>query len=119
MNKSNILQTDRPLYSLTISEYIELNRQILFEAKELSQSTNSDNQDEILTIEQASKLINLAKPTIYGLTCKNLIPFIKKAKKLYFRRTTLLQWLDEGRIKTDDEIKKEIALTGNVKIGRK
>lgn len=112
MTKTNIQQQDRPLYSLTISEYIELNRQILLDAKESSNTSTENTSDEILTIEQASQLLKLAKPTIYGLTCRNEIPFIKKAKKLYFHKSELMDWLQEGRQKTNDEIREEVKATG-------
>ncbi len=62
---------------------------------------------EILTITDASELLNLAKPTIYGLTSKGEIPYFKKAKKLYFKRSELLEWLNGGRHKTNAEIEQE------------
>jgi hypothetical protein len=50
----------------------------------LQQKNNGQKEEtkenEFLTIVQASELLNLAKPTIYTLTCKNEIPFIKKGK---------------------------------------
>lgn len=63
--------------------------------------------EEYLTISQASELLNLAKPTIYTLTCKHEIPFIKKGKKLYFRKSDLIEWLNSGRKLTRSEIEQE------------
>jgi excisionase family DNA binding protein len=63
--------------------------------------------DEFLTIVQASELLNLARPTIYTLTHKSEIPFIKKGKKLYFKKADLHEWLNTGRRLTRNEIKKE------------
>ncbi len=63
---------------------------------------------EILTIEQASKLLNLAKPTIYTLTSKAKIPHFKKGKKLYFKRSELLQWIEQGKQKTVAEEQREM-----------
>lgn len=51
----------------------------------------NEPRDEILNIAQASKLLNLAKQTIYGLTSQNKLPFFKRGKKLYFRRSELTQ----------------------------
>jgi len=62
---------------------------------------------EFLTITQASELLSLAKPTIYTLTSKNEIPFIKKGKKLYFKKSDLIEWLNTGRRLTKSEIEKE------------
>jgi excisionase family DNA binding protein len=49
-------------------------------------------QDEILNIQQASEFLNLAIPTIYGLTYNRKIPFFKPGKKLYFKRKELNEW---------------------------
>src|SRR5438093_1547057 len=59
---------------------------------------------EILSIDEASKYLNLAKQTLYGFTSKNLIPFIKRGKKLYFRKMDLDKWLMEGKQLTKEEI---------------
>ena len=59
---------------------------------------------EILTIDEASKFLNLAKQTIYGFTSKNLIPFIKRGKKLYFKKDDLDNWLMVGKQLTKEEI---------------
>lgn len=64
-------------------------------------------ESEFLTILQAAELLNLAKPTIYGLTHKGEIPFIKKGKKLYFRKSDLIEWLNMGRRLTKAERRKE------------
>jgi len=63
----------------------------------------------LLSIEEACQLLKLAKQTLYGFTSKNLIPFIKRGKKLYFRRSELETWLNEGKRKTNKEIEQEIA----------
>lgn len=74
-------------------------------------SEHSDNakepQDAILSIEQASQFLNLAKQTIYGFTSKNEIPFIKRGKKLYFRKSDLESWLLEGKRKTLKDIQQD------------
>jgi len=59
--------------------------------------------NEIIGIGEACDLLNLAKPTIYTRTSKGTIPHFKKGKKLYFRRSELLAWIDEGRRNTVDQ----------------
>jgi excisionase family DNA binding protein len=61
--------------------------------------------NDILSIEQACQYLKLAKQTIYGFTSKNEIPFLKKGKKLYFKKSELDKWLLEGRQKTHREIR--------------
>lgn len=57
-----------------------------------------------LNLTEASKLLNLAPQTIYGLTCKREIPFIKKGKKLYFTELDLISWVEKGRKWSNDEL---------------
>lgn len=59
---------------------------------------------EMLSIDEACTFLNLAKQTLYGFTSKNLIPYFKKGKKLYFRKTDLNKWLMEGKQATKEEI---------------
>lgn len=71
------------------------------------QYANSE-QDKIISIEEAMVFLNLAKQTLYGFTSKNVIPYIKRGKKLYFRKSDLQKWLLEGKRKSRAEIIKEL-----------
>jgi excisionase family DNA binding protein len=68
----------------------------------------SQDKDRILTVQEASEFLNLAKQTLYGFTSKNEIPFLKKGKKLYFRKSDLEEWLQEGKKKSRSEILKDL-----------
>jgi len=50
-------------------------------------------EKQFLTIDEACKFLNLAKQTLYGFTSKNEIPFIKRGKKLYFKKDDIENWL--------------------------
>lgn len=54
---------------------------------------NKKSEDEILTLDEACEFLNLQRPTVYTMTSKREIPFIKKAKKLYFSKQDLTAWL--------------------------
>lgn len=60
--------------------------------------------DELLTIEQTAELLSLAVPTIYSMVSRKEIPYMKPSKRLYFSRIALMQYLKDGRHKTDAEI---------------
>ncbi|EJF99023.1 DNA binding domain-containing protein [Flavobacterium sp. F52] len=64
--------------------------------------------DNLLTIQDASKLLKLSVATIYSKVCRNELPVSKKGKRLYFQKTELLDWIKSGRIKTIAEIQKEV-----------
>lgn len=63
---------------------------------------------QILSIHQAAEYVNLSPQTLYGFTSKRKIPFIKKGKKLYFKKDDLDKWLERGRQKSKDEIQDEL-----------
>jgi excisionase family DNA binding protein len=46
----------------------------------------------------------IPKNSIYQLTSKNLIPHIKRGRKLFFEKVQIDNWLEEGRVKSNDEI---------------
>jgi excisionase family DNA binding protein len=73
----------------------------VLEEKSISDQSQGD---QFLTLKQTSLFLNLAPQTIYGFTSNQTIPFIKKGKKLYFKRSDLDNWLQEGRKKTKEEI---------------
>lgn len=65
------------------------------------------NAPDLLSIDEAVLLLNLAKPTVYNLVSTGKIPVMKKSKRLYFSRDELLKWLRTGRRKTVEEIEEE------------
>ncbi len=75
---------------------------------EQAENSIEKEKDKILSIQEASDFLNLAKQTLYSFTSKNVIPFLKKGKKLYFRKSDLINWLSEGKRKSKSEILKGI-----------
>lgn len=65
------------------------------------------DEKDLLTINEASSFINLAKPTIYGLVSRAKIPCMKQGKRLYFSRQELTAWIKSGRKKTVQDIEAE------------
>jgi excisionase family DNA binding protein len=66
--------------------------------------------DELLTIEQTALFLKLAKPTIYGLISKGELPVMKRSKRCYFSKAELINYLKQGRKKTNSEIEAETDL---------
>ena len=60
-----------------------------------------------IDIVEACRIIGKAKPTVYTLVRKRLIPCYKNGKKLYFFEDELLEWISKGRKKTLQEIELE------------
>lgn len=60
-------------------------------------------------IDEACRIVQKAKSTIYSLARKGLIPCYKKGKKLFFFEDELINWIQKGKKKTIDEIKEEMS----------
>jgi len=59
-------------------------------------------------INDACQIIGKAKPTVYALVRKRLLPCYKNGKKLYFFEDELLEWISKGKKKTLFEIEAEV-----------
>lgn len=71
--------------------------------KAINQSESFIDND-IMTIDEAAKLIKLAKSSVYGLVHQKKIPFNKVGKKLYFSKAEILQWINNGKHATKSEL---------------
>ncbi|KAA6334995.1 hypothetical protein EZS27_016744 [termite gut metagenome] len=61
-----------------------------------------------IDIDEACQTIGKAKPTVYALVRKRMIPCYKNGKKLYFFEDELLDWISKGKKKTLLEINAEV-----------
>ena len=67
----------------------------------------TEQPEQLLTIQEAAEFLSLTVPTLYSKTSKGELPFMKRGKRLYFSRTELLDYLKEGRKKSNAEIEAE------------
>ena len=63
--------------------------------------------DELLSISEAARFLNLSVPTLYGKVSRKEIPVNKQGKRLYFYKSELAAWIKAGRKKTVMEIRQE------------
>lgn len=61
-------------------------------------------QDELLTVKDTAKFLSLSVATVYGLISKGELPVMKRSKRCYFSKVELLNYLKQGRKKTNAEI---------------
>ncbi len=61
-------------------------------------------QEQLLTIQEAADFLNLTVPTLYSKVSKGELPVMKRSKRLYFSRTELLDYIKQGRKKSNAEI---------------
>ena len=55
------------------------------------------DKHRIVEIDETCEITRKAKPTIYTLARKGLIPAYKRGKKLYFYEDELLQWIESAK----------------------
>ncbi|MFE3866472.1 helix-turn-helix transcriptional regulator [Flavobacterium sp. LS2P90] len=66
--------------------------------------SKTSDEDAFLNIDEAAKLIDLAKTSVYGLVHKNKIPYHKKSKRLYFLKSEILDWVKSGKQESKSEL---------------
>ncbi len=52
--------------------------------------------DDLMIIDEAATFLHLSKQRVYCLVSNRKIPFMKKSKRLYFSRKSLISWLEES-----------------------
>jgi len=58
-------------------------------------------EPEFMTLPQAAEFLNRSLSTLYGLVNRKEIPHLKNGKRLAFKRSELIEWLESGRRKTN------------------
>lgn len=86
-----------------IKEVSEL-KQLLTEKQE---KPTTQQAEQLLTVQEAAQFLNLTVPTIYSKVSKGELPVMKRSKRLYFSSTELMEYLKEGRKKSNAEIERD------------
>lgn len=81
----------------------ELKRLVL----DMSGQQGQQEQDIIMDVQDTAKFLKLSVPTIYTKTSRGELPAMKRGKRLYFSRLSLMQYLREGECRTMADINAE------------
>ena len=81
--------------SFLISEVSELKNML-----GAAQKPNENKRRLPIGIDEVCVLTAKAKPTIYALVRKRIIPCYKSSKKLYFYEDEIIAWIEGGKRKT-------------------
>ena len=66
-------------------------------------------QKEILTVDDATVYLQLAKNCLYKMTSKKEIPFYKPGgKKIFFKKSELDDWIFKGKVLSNDELEIDV-----------
>jgi excisionase family DNA binding protein len=102
--KTNLTFNDLPEAVTTLTKEVSELKRLLIEKQEQPPNQQSE---QLLTIQEAGAFLNLSVPTIYSKVSKNELPYMKRSKRLYFSRTELMEYLKQGRKKSNAEISQE------------
>lgn len=72
-----------------------------------NEQPTTDQPEQLLTIQQAAEFLSLSVPTLYSKVSKGELPVMKRSKRLYFSSTELMEYLKQGRKKSNAEIEQE------------
>ena len=76
-----------------------------------------DNAKGVLTVEEASRFMDIARSSLYKMTSDRSIPFYRpNGKMIYFEKADILAWIRQNRVtpaKSSDDNEKEPELHSN------
>jgi excisionase family DNA binding protein len=67
----------------------------------------TEQPEQLLIVQEAAQFLNLTVPTIYSKVSKGELPVMKRSKRLYFSKLELMEYLKEGRKKSNTEIEQK------------
>ena len=62
------------------------------------------DEEDIVDFIKAKSILGCASSTLYAKTSRGEIAHFKKGRKLYFRKSELIEWIEKGRRKTKKDI---------------
>jgi len=104
-NKINLKDsTNRPLWSLTQEEFVELYKSCLTDVLKavISGEIKTAKEEAIpksdtMGVEETAALIGYVPATMYGKVCKREIPRLSTGRPLIFSRKEITLWLKLGK----------------------
>jgi excisionase family DNA binding protein len=63
--------------------------------------------EQLLTVQQAAKFLNLSVTTVYSKVSRRELPVMKRGKRLYFSNLELMSYLKDGRKLSNAEIEQQ------------
>jgi hypothetical protein len=102
----------KPLYSLSVGEYISLTRQIVREElqrKLLASPPQTPPVNDLLTVLETASLLGVTPETVYGYSHRRVLnkKSIKGTRRIFFSRFEVMQKLNEGLTKSDSQLEQE------------
>lgn len=102
------LEINKPLYALTIGEFIQLNKEVLQQESqhliELSNITSvQKEEDDIIFMKDVMQITGYKKATVYTKISRFEIPVLSRKKPVTFSKKEIIKWIKEGKPSTLDK----------------
>ncbi len=91
----------------TIESRLQSIENLILDLKQPKKVEATERPEQLLSVQEAAQFLNLTVPTIYSKVSKGELPVMKRSKRLYFSSTELMEYLKEGRKKSNAEIEQE------------
>lgn len=105
MTKQNLTFDQLPTAVTMLTKEVSELKSLLIQKQEQAPTERTENP---LNVQGAAEFLGLTEPTIYSKCSRNELPYIKRGKRLYFFRTDLMQYLKDGRVKSNAELDQEV-----------
>ena len=93
-----MINDKRPLFTLTVEEYIELNRSLYNEIPKENTLINEVKEErDIIYLEEAAALTGYTDNTVYTKVSRREMPVVSSGRPLTFSRKQLNEWMAKGR----------------------
>jgi len=101
-NKQMSKELKKPLFALTVGEYLELNKKVFIEyTSEIVNKTSNEkteiNSNDLIYTDEVLTLTGYKKPTLYSKVSRSEIPVVSRRTPLTFSRKKILKWIKNGR----------------------
>jgi predicted DNA-binding transcriptional regulator AlpA len=104
LKRGRNMDISKPLYTLTIAEFLELTRKTVTEQAEKllvgykrQSAPGEAEKPDIIFIDEVRALTGLKRSTIYSKVSRYEIPVVSRRKPLTFSRMEILQWIKNGK----------------------
>ncbi len=80
---------------------------LILDLKQPTKVGPTEQPEQLLSVQEAAKFLSLTVPTMYSKVSKGELPVMKRSKRLYFSSIELMEYLKQGRKKSNAEIEQE------------
>lgn len=73
----------------------------------------SKSKKSFIDFKEACNFLGISASCLYKYRMNNIIPYYKTGKKLYFKKEELENWLNQRKVRSNDELAEEIEKKSN------